>query len=231
MSRASGRSSRALAERRVRTPWVAFPDVGSGATDVLRRLEGAIARTSGFAPGCALGDSAASESSVAFKQWKKLMPYDAALLPFRFAIDVGESVRQVPARGRTCGIKSWEDAAGTFSARLSRYTCRATNRSKDSRCSHMHDAGSALPTLVSSVSFVPRYAHHSISVSVGEEHIHKRLSEEPIALRDTTMTPRRGSHHGHERQVRAHRVLKEESSGQLTISPRHRVGASDRSYS
>ena len=50
-SGASGTSLRALAERRVRTPWVVFPDVGSGAADVLRRLEGAIERTSGVAPG------------------------------------------------------------------------------------------------------------------------------------------------------------------------------------
>ena len=53
-SGASGTSLRALAERRVRTPWVVSPDVGSGAADVLRRLEGAIERTSGVAPGCAL---------------------------------------------------------------------------------------------------------------------------------------------------------------------------------
>ena len=51
---ASGRSPRALAERRVRTPWVAFPDAGCDAADVLRRLEGAIERIFRVAPGCAL---------------------------------------------------------------------------------------------------------------------------------------------------------------------------------
>ena len=51
---ASGGSPRALAERRVCTPALAFPDAGCDAADVLRRSEGAIVRTSGVAPGCAL---------------------------------------------------------------------------------------------------------------------------------------------------------------------------------
>ena len=51
---ASGGSPRALAERRVCTPALAFPDAGCDAADVLRRSEGAIERTSGVAPGCAL---------------------------------------------------------------------------------------------------------------------------------------------------------------------------------
>ena len=51
---ASGGSPRALAERRVCTPALAFPDAGCDAADVLRCLEGAIERTSGVAPGCAL---------------------------------------------------------------------------------------------------------------------------------------------------------------------------------
>ena len=60
-SGASGRWPRAPAERRVRTPWVVFPDTGSDAADVLRRLEGAIERTSGVAPCCALGALAGEE--------------------------------------------------------------------------------------------------------------------------------------------------------------------------
>ena len=51
---ASDGSPRALAERRVCTPALAFPDAGCDAADVLRCLEGAIERTSGVAPGCAL---------------------------------------------------------------------------------------------------------------------------------------------------------------------------------
>ena len=54
-SGASGRSPRALAERRVRTPELAFPDAGCDTADVLRRLEGAIERTSGVAASPALG--------------------------------------------------------------------------------------------------------------------------------------------------------------------------------
>ena len=50
-SGALGGSPRALAERRVCTPALTFPDT----SDVLRRFEGAIERTSGVAPGCALG--------------------------------------------------------------------------------------------------------------------------------------------------------------------------------
>ena len=53
-SGASGRSPRALAERRVRTPELAFPDAGCDTADVLRRLEGAIERIFRVAPGCAL---------------------------------------------------------------------------------------------------------------------------------------------------------------------------------
>ena len=51
---ASGGSPRALAERRVCTPALAFPEAGCDAADVLRCLEGAIVRASGVAPGCAL---------------------------------------------------------------------------------------------------------------------------------------------------------------------------------
>jgi hypothetical protein len=52
---ASGRSPREVAERRVRTPEFVFPDVGCDTSDVLRRLEGAIERTSGVAASPALG--------------------------------------------------------------------------------------------------------------------------------------------------------------------------------
>jgi hypothetical protein len=41
-SEASGRSPRALAERRVCTPELAFSDAGCDTADVLRRFEGAI---------------------------------------------------------------------------------------------------------------------------------------------------------------------------------------------
>ena len=54
-SGASGRSPRALAERRVRTPELAFPDAGCDTADVLRRFEGAIERTPGVAASPALG--------------------------------------------------------------------------------------------------------------------------------------------------------------------------------
>jgi hypothetical protein len=53
-SGASGRSPGALAERRVRTPELAFPDASSSTADVLRRFEGAIERTLGVAAGPAL---------------------------------------------------------------------------------------------------------------------------------------------------------------------------------
>ena len=54
-SGASGRSSRALAERRVCTPELALSDVGCETADVLRRFEGAIERTVGVAASPALG--------------------------------------------------------------------------------------------------------------------------------------------------------------------------------
>jgi hypothetical protein len=54
-SGASGRSPGALVERRVRTPELAFPDVGCETADVLRRFEGAIERTPGVAASPALG--------------------------------------------------------------------------------------------------------------------------------------------------------------------------------
>ena len=52
---ASGRPPRALVERRVRTPEVAFPDAGCDTADVLRRFEGAIERMPGVAASPALG--------------------------------------------------------------------------------------------------------------------------------------------------------------------------------
>ena len=52
---ASGRPPRALVERRVRTPEVAFPDAGCDTADVLRRFEGAIDRMPGVAASPALG--------------------------------------------------------------------------------------------------------------------------------------------------------------------------------
>ena len=54
-SGASGRSPRALAERRVCTPALAFSAPGCDAADVLRRFEGAIERTLGVAARPALG--------------------------------------------------------------------------------------------------------------------------------------------------------------------------------
>jgi len=52
---ASGRSPRALVERRVRTPALALSDDGCETADVLRRFEGAIERTFGVAASPALG--------------------------------------------------------------------------------------------------------------------------------------------------------------------------------
>jgi hypothetical protein len=54
-SGASGRSPGALAERRVRTPELVFPDAGCDTADVLRRFEGAIERMPGVAASPALG--------------------------------------------------------------------------------------------------------------------------------------------------------------------------------
>ena len=54
-SGASGRSPRALVERRVRTPELVFPDAGCDTADVFRRFEGAIERTPGVAASPALG--------------------------------------------------------------------------------------------------------------------------------------------------------------------------------
>ena len=54
-SGASGRSPRALVERRVRTPELAFPDAGCDTADVLRRFEGAIERKPGVAASTAFG--------------------------------------------------------------------------------------------------------------------------------------------------------------------------------
>ena len=54
-SGASGRSSRALAERWVCTPELVFSDAACDTSDVLRRLEGGIERTSGVAASPAIG--------------------------------------------------------------------------------------------------------------------------------------------------------------------------------
>ena len=54
-SGALGGSPGALAEHRVRTPELAFPDAGCDTADVLRRFEGAIERTPGVVASPALG--------------------------------------------------------------------------------------------------------------------------------------------------------------------------------
>ena len=65
---ASGRSPRALVERRVRTPELAFPDAGCDTADVLRRFEGAIERTPGIAASPALGTLRNFGSPVSFRR-------------------------------------------------------------------------------------------------------------------------------------------------------------------
>ena len=67
-SGASGRSPRALVERRVRTPELAFPDAGCDTADVLRRFEGAIERTPGVAASPALGTLRNFGSPVSFRK-------------------------------------------------------------------------------------------------------------------------------------------------------------------